>query len=71
MGVYDPRNMINTQSSVATRIVVHELYTEQPKLLLNDIALIRLATPIDVVTKPNVGVACLPTPGQVFNAGTE
>lgn len=71
MGVYNPRNMINTQGSVASRIIVHELYTEQPKLLLNDLAVIRLATPIDVVTQSNVGVACLPTQGQVFNPGME
>lgn len=72
MGVYNPANMINTQSSTASRIAIHEQYTEQPKkLLLNDIAVIRLVTPIDVITKSNVGVACLPTAGQAFAPGQE
>lgn len=72
MGVYNPTNMINTQSTTASRIAIHEQYTEQPKkLLLNDIAVIRLLTPIDVVTQSNVGVACLPSSGQVFSPGQE
>lgn len=72
MGVYNPANMINTQSSIASSITIHEQYTEQPKkLLLNDLAIIRLLTPIDVVTKSNVGVACLPTAGQTFAPGRE
>lgn len=72
MGVYNPSNMINTQSSVASRIAIHEGYTEQPKkLLLNDVAVIRLATPIDVITQPNVGVACLPSASQSFSVGQE
>lgn len=72
MGVYNPANMINTQSSVASKIVIHEQYTEQPKkLLLNDIAVVRLLTPIDVVTQTNVGVACLPPSGQAFAPGQE
>lgn len=64
--------MINTQSSPASKIVIHGSYTEQPKkLLLNDVAVIRLLTPIDVVTQSNVGVACLPTTGQIFTPGQE
>lgn len=72
MGVYNPANMANVQQTTASRITIHEQYTEQPKkLLLNDIAIIRLQNPINFVTNPNIGVACLPTSGQTFAPGQE
>ena len=45
-------------TSEAKRIVIHSLYTSQPRLN-NDIALIELKTKIDF-NKNNVGFICLP-----------
>lgn len=60
MGVHDPTNRINTQSTTAVAIAFHPNYKEPPRLLKDDLAVIRLATPIDVISQSNVGVACLP-----------
>ncbi|XP_037793605.1 phenoloxidase-activating factor 2-like [Penaeus monodon] len=50
------------------RIIIHPNFDNQA--LLNDVALLHLAQPVNVNQYPHIGTACLPSPGQIFNGQT-
>nr|XP_022919629.1 trypsin-like [Onthophagus taurus] len=61
LGVYSPSNMATAQNSTASSIAIHPNFNcAQPWTLINDIAVIRLSTPISIGIQTNVGTACLP-----------
>lgn len=62
MGVYDT-------AQLGTRYAVERVYLHpnfNPSNLFNDLALLRLATPITPVTQTYINTICLPTQGQSF-----
>lgn len=62
-GVWDPRSITST-AKTATRIAVHPSYN--PTTLFNNIAIVRLDSPVAIGTDPSVGCGALPTQSQSF-----
>lgn len=64
MGVWDPRVMANTESRTASSITSHENFNYST--LRNDIAVIRLDSPITIGVSPYIGCVNLPNRMQSF-----
>lgn len=64
MGVWDPTVMTNTQTRTAVAITIHNQFN--PQTLINDIAVIRLDSPIAIGAQPNIGCVNLPQRSQSF-----
>lgn len=64
MGVWDPSSFTNTQNRTAARIVIHPNFN--PTTLFNDIAIIRMDTPIPLATQQIINTACLPSQGASY-----
>ncbi|CAG9769668.1 unnamed protein product [Ceutorhynchus assimilis] len=58
MGVWDPTDLENTQSSPVKEILVHPSYNKES--LLNDIAILRLEYPIIFGIQNNINTICVP-----------
>lgn len=63
-GVYNPTSQTNVQTTTAASIILHPSFNSTT--LMNDIAVIRLAQPINLGSQTGVNTACLPTQGQSF-----
>lgn len=61
MGVWNPANLTNTQSSTVAQIIVHENFN--PSTLINDIAILTLTQPIVLGIYPNINTICLANTG--------
>lgn len=64
MGMWDPFNTPATQNRTAVAIVLHPSYN--PTTLFNDIAIVRMDTPIALGVKATVNTGCLPTQGASY-----
>ncbi|CAH1105951.1 unnamed protein product [Psylliodes chrysocephalus] len=64
MGVYNPVNLVNVQTSTVTRIAVHPSFVAST--LINDIAVLQLTQPIVLGIYTNINTACLPAAGTTF-----
>ncbi|XP_050513496.1 transmembrane protease serine 11C-like [Diabrotica virgifera virgifera] len=64
MGVWNPSNLTNVQSSAVSNIKLHESFSSS--LLRNDIAVLRLTQPIVFGIFTNVNTICLPAKGTSF-----
>ncbi|KAL1490234.1 hypothetical protein ABEB36_012963 [Hypothenemus hampei] len=62
LGVYRTNNLVNVQTSQVAQAWIHSNYN--PTYLKNDIAILRLATPINI--NENAMPICLPTSGSSF-----
>lgn len=62
MGVYNTGNLANVQASQVSQVWMHSNYNQT--YLKNDIALLRLATPMYI--NANVQPICLPQAGQSY-----
>ncbi|KAI4467353.1 tryptase-related [Holotrichia oblita] len=63
-GVYNPSAMTNVQTITAAAITLHPSFNAQT--LMNDIAVITLASPVTLGPTTGINVACLPSTGQSF-----
>lgn len=61
MGVWNPANPANTQSSTVANIKVHENFNAST--LINDIAVLTLSQPIVLGIYPTINTICLPSSG--------
>lgn len=61
MGVWNPSNLTNTQSSTVAQIKIHESFV--PSTLKNDIAILTLTQPIVLGIYPTINTICLPSTG--------
>ncbi|XP_072397425.1 inactive CLIP domain-containing serine protease A3-like [Diabrotica undecimpunctata] len=64
MGVYNPTNLVNVQSSTVARIAVHPNFVATT--LFNDIAVLQLTQPIVLGIYADINTACLPAAGTSF-----
>ncbi|CAG9856911.1 unnamed protein product [Phyllotreta striolata] len=64
MGVWNPTNLINVQTSTVAQIIVHEAF--DPATLKNDIALLRLTQPMVIGIYNNINTICLPAAGASY-----
>lgn len=61
MGVWNPANLTNTQSSTVANITVHEAFVAST--LRNDIAILTLTQPIVLGLNNNINTICLAPTG--------
>lgn len=64
MGVWDPTNLEDAQSSAVKEILVHPSFNKES--LLNDIAILRLEKPIVLGVQDHINTVCLPEFGTSF-----
>ncbi|CAH1173862.1 unnamed protein product [Phaedon cochleariae] len=64
MGVWNPANLVNIQSSTVARIEVHESF--DASTLRNDIAILTLTQPIVLGIYANINTACLAPMGTSY-----
>lgn len=64
MGVYNPANMTGTQNFIARDVTIHPNYNS--RTLWNDIAVVRLSSPVRLGFQSTIGVACTPNQNQSF-----
>nr|CAI5868343.1 unnamed protein product [Callosobruchus analis] len=63
MGVWNPNNLVNVQSSTVSRITVASNFNAS--LLTNDIAILTLTQPIVLGLYTNINTICLPAAGSL------
>ncbi|XP_050313201.1 phenoloxidase-activating factor 2-like isoform X2 [Anthonomus grandis grandis] len=68
MGVSDPNNFENTQNSRVQEVLIHPSYNAET--LLNDIAILRLESPIVFGIYNTINKVCVPVFGQLFNGSS-
>lgn len=64
MGVFNPTNLAITQNSTVARMIIHPNFN--PSTLFNDLAVLRLTTPIVLGAVNGIGTGCLPAAGTSF-----
>ncbi|XP_057654293.1 tryptase beta-2-like isoform X1 [Diorhabda carinulata] len=64
MGVWDPSNLVNVQSSTVARISVHPTFVAST--LIDDIAVLQLTQPIVLGIFNNINTICLSTTGTSY-----
>lgn len=64
MGVWDPTDLDDAQSTSVKEVLIHEAYVKDT--LLNDVAILRLANPVVLGVQDTINTICLPDNNDNF-----